>query len=401
MKFLIFFLMLPHLKPPSFAYLWPTVGAIFNAGRFVSVLVMIFLYLLKNKLPSKPVWVLAALQGWRLVVTFLRAQENIQDALVIVAPILAVALLIDFFSDRAKELLSGLMLNMEIMIYANLASILLYYPNGMYRNASSNYVCYFLGYHNSFILYVFPSIVIAFLYLSTTGKKLRPILVMIAGVLSIFITWSATSICGLLVFAATLLLCKTSAKEIITYPNIFAVTMAANLLISVFRIMDRVLWVTIFVESFLKKQITLTGRIYVWDSFYHYFSRSPWLGYGVNMRIRSSIGTAYHTHNTWFQCLFEGGLPALLIFLIFNFLVGKQIRKHAQKISSTFLSVFAALYVIYIAETYLDSPWLYMLYILAYHAGKFEAVSVPAVRRVRLVIKRGHHVPNRKFPEKY
>lgn len=402
MKWLIFFLMFPHLKPACLEYLWPTVDAIFNAGRVVSALFILFLYLLKKKLPSKPVWILTALQMWLLFVTFLQARENIRGASISLASILAVALLIDFFSGNIKSLLNALLLNLEIVIYANLASVLLYYPEGMYDPHNRGIVSsayYFLGNYNSFIMYVLPAIVIAILYIRIYGKHIRPLTLIIAGCLQIIITWSATSICGLLAFAIILLLCKTSAKKVITYPNIFVSTLAFDLLISVFRVMDRVFLVALIIESFLHKKVTLTGRTLLWDSFYQRFFDSPWIGYGKG--TESAIGTGLSAHNQWFQFLLEGGVIGLLLFLIFNIAIGKVLMKgDSTSISSLFYAFFSAMYVCFIADVYLSNPWLYIPLILAYHIDKLEAATKPVVHRSKQA-KRGYYVPNRKLPEEH
>lgn len=398
MKWLIFFLMFPHLKPAGLVYLWPTIDMVFDAGRLLSALLVLYLHFLKKKLPSTPVWVLAAFQIWLLFVTFLRARENFGGTLITAASILTVTLLIDFFSGNVNALLSGVMFNMEILIYANFASILLYYPVGLFQIQPWN-PCYFLGGHNSFVVYVLPTIVIALLYVSTTGKKLRPLLVIVAGVLSISITWSATSVCGLLIFVAILLLCKTPAREIITYRNIFAGAIVIDLLVSVFRVMDRVLLLANFIESFLRKEVTLTGRTALWDNFYQRFLDSPWLGYGAV--AESVVGTGLSAHNQWFQFLLEGGILGLLLFLIFNFSVAKKLeRSDGSRPVTIFYAFFASAYIIFIADVYLGVPWLYIPFILSYHVNKFGATSVQAVHQIHLA-KRGNYVPNRKLPEEH
>lgn len=399
MKWLIFFLMLPHLKPASLEYLWPSVESLFNIGRLVSTVIIIFLFILKKRIPSKPVCILAILQLWLLLVTYLQDYRKFQGALIGVASILAVAMLIDFFSVYVKSLLHGLLLDMEFLIYINLMSVLLYYPNGIYRSAIRSNVCYFLGYHNSFIIYVLPAILIAVMYMRMIDRNGRPIALIVAGILSIVITWSATSICGLLIFAAILLLSRTVVNKWITYPVIFASTVTVDVLISVFRVMDRILLFTVFIESFLRKSVTLTGRIHLWDSFYQRFFDSPWIGYGKGSE--SIVGTGLSAHNQWFQFLLEGGIVGLIIFLVFNLIIGKQLMQYKNSsFSSIFYASFAALYILFVADVYLSSPWLYIIYILAYHIDKFETAPIAGQFQISK-IKRGHHVPNRKLPEKH
>lgn len=395
MKWLFFFLMLPHLKPSSLEALWPQMELVFNGLRAVSVLMILLLYLLQKRLPSKAVWYVAALQGWLLFATFLRRREYLYHAVMIIISIIAVTLLIDLFSNNAWSMTGGLMLNMELLIYANLISVLMYYPAGMY-----DYSCYFLGYHNSFILYVLPAIAIALLYMRTTGARGRPVLLISAGCLSVFITWSATSVCGLAVFGLVLLLGRTKLRSWITFPRILTVTLAIDLFISVFRVMNRAAWVAWIIESLLHKQVTLTGRTDLWDKFYRLFEKSPWVGYGIAAEVMK--GTGLTAHNQWFHFLLEGGIIGLVLFLLFNIVVGRRLtRRQNSRNVFIFYGAFAALYTIFIADVYMGSPWFFALYVLAYHIDRFEAVPARPKRRLRIVIKRGCHVPNRKLPQKY
>ena len=345
MKYLIFFLILPHLKPTSINALWPAIGTVFNAGRIISALVIICLYIYKNRLPSKPVWYLGVLQIWLLLVTFWQGLGNIHDAIIVAVSIVAMALLIDFFSACSDKLLSAALLNMELLIYANAFSILRYYPSGLYRLGTSGSPAYFLGYHNSFIVYVLPAVVIALLYMRVTGARLRPCLLIMAGCLSIVKLWSATSICGLAVLGAMLLIEKTRLRSWITFSRIFLTAFSADILISVFRVMDRVPWVAWIITTLLHKQVTLTGRTAIWDSFYRLFADSPWIGYGKGVEALS--GTGLSAHNQWFQFLLEGGIVGLILFLLFNFAVGRSLMQHKNP---RVVYVFYAFFVLYLIK---------------------------------------------------
>lgn len=300
-----------------------------------------------------------------------------RSAVISVISIMAVVLLVDFFSKSPKSLLSGLMLNMEVLNYANLISVM-YYPSGMYGTTVGNY--FFLGHRNQFIIYVLLTIVVALLYMQTVKKGLRPVLLIIMSCLSIVRAWSATSICGLIVFGGILLLGKTNFNSWVTYPKVFITTLTIDLLISVFRVLDRVLWVSWFIESFLRRNLTLTGRTALWDIFYVRFAASPWIGYGVGATIRGTLSA----HNQWFQFLLEGGIVGLILFLLFTLISVKHMVKYKEStFVFAFYGSFAALYIGFIADVYSYAPWIYILYILAYHIDKFETMPGAAANSLR------------------
>lgn len=378
--------MLPHLKPESLDVMWPAIELLFNAGRIISALAIVGLHILKNKLPSKPVWMLAILQAEIFFSTVLN-HGNIQFCFLRLASILSIALIIDFFAVRAFDLISGILMCFELLLCLNFISVLIYYPEALYIS-DTGYEIYFLGFRNTFIIYVLPAIVVAMLYYSATKKKLRPILLAVSGIAPIFITWSATSICGVLMFVSVFALSKTPIRKWVNFRIIFTGTMIINLLISVFRVMERVSWISNFIKLVLKKRVTLTGRTFIWDCFFPLFSRSPLIGYGSDVKFRTNSGfLASHMHNQWFQFLFEGGIFALLFFLILNFVVGARLNQY-NRCSNVyiFLAAFSALYVLFIAEAY-SRPLLFMLYIIAYHIDKFEAAAVPSKRKLRIIVR--------------
>lgn len=397
LRWSIFILILPHLKPPCLEYVLPVLDTVFDACRFISAVFLLFLYISSNRVPSKPVWILAFLQSWLLMVTLANGNGEMRVVIFSSISILAVVGTIDYFSVYPATLIRGLMWNMEWLIYGNLISIILTYPRGLYISGNYHHD-YFLGYHNGFFQYVLISLLVAALYSCLEKKKARPFCLAAAGYLCVLITWSATSVAALTLVAALMLLPPQKLKHKITFASVFCTTMAANLAISVFRIMDRVSWVSWIIENILHKQSTLTGRTYIWDQFQQKFAARPFWGYGVGDHVFDPFsGGLVGTHNQYFELLLSGGVLALALFIFFNFAMGKSLNRCENiAVRSIFLSVLAGLYVIFIAESY-ETSLVYMLMMLACHADKFAAVSGPTTRRLRFVIKRGDHVTNRKL----
>ena len=286
------------------------------------------------------------------------------------------------------------MLNLEWLIYGNLLSILLTYPQGLYVNQPYFNSCYFLGYHNSFFQYVLLAICIGCLYAHLEKRKLRAACLIAAGYACVLITWSATSVAALMLVTALLLLPST-LRRFITFPRVFAAAMIGNLSITVFRVMDRMPWAAWFIKAVLKKQTTLTGRTYIWDHFYKRFSQHPLFGHGIGSHLQFST-TPVGAHNQYFELLLTGGILTLVLFMLLTFTTGERLIRCRDRASSyIFLSVLAGLYVIFIAEAYL-TPTVFMLMTLPYYVDKFEGVSAPHRRKLRIVIRQNRLVPSQK-----
>ena len=367
MSYLIFFLMLPHMNPPSIEYLWPTLDQIINILRVASAFLIIMLYIVKRRLPAKPLWITALICFWSLMTTCIN-QGNVRLCVLTNGSILVIALIVDFFSWYPYALVKGLMACFECAIYVNFVSIVFYYPGGMYGTAY-----YFLGNRNGFILYVLPLLLLSLLYHRMTGKIMRAYTASVVGVLSILVVWSATSVLSLLTFAIVLFLCKVLKKQV-TFYKIFYATMAANILVVQVRLMDKIAWIANFIEASLSRTLTLTGRTFIWDGAYAMIAKSPLIGYGVGVRIDGLIidgRTVPHAHNFWLQCLLEGGIIGLVLFLSLNLAIGKRLSKYPGECNIYCTSVLAALYVMFIAEAQAVKIF-YIIFQIVYYANRFN-----------------------------
>ena len=383
------------MKPQCLEYLWPVLDAAFDAGRVLSALFLIFLYIRGRRVPSKLVWVQAVLQGWFLLLTYMRNPERLWGVVISTVSILTVACAVDLFSARPAMLTRGLMGIMEWLIYGNLLSIILTYPQGLYISVGHGQHCYFLGYRNGFFQYALLAILAAMLYSHIEKKKVRPLCLIAASYLCILITWSATSVAALMAVSVLIIIPSQKLRRWVTFPRVFGGAMAVNLAITVFRVMDRVPWIAWFIVRILNKRTTLTGRTDIWNQFQRKFFAHPFLGYGAGDHVLDPFSRVpVGAHNQYFELLLEGGVFALALFLLLNILMGNALsRCKDAAVRYIFLSVLAGLYVIFIAEAYL-TPLICALMTLAYHAEKFACVPGPTTRRLRFVIKRGSHVTN-------
>ena len=389
MKWMIFFLMLPHLQPACFEYLWPVMDVVFNAGRVFSGLMILYLYILRGKIPSKPIWLLLASQVWVCICTYLSDGE-MKSILIQSVSILAVTLLVHLFVDRPGKFIQALMMNLEWLIYVNLVSVLLYFPDGMYK--SSQY--YFLGHENGLFQYVLLTCCVAVLYGRMFHRWGRSAALITAGYVSIFYLWSATSVVALLLVGMLTFLPIRRLKRWITFHQVFFVSLGINVAVVGFRIMEKVRVIIWFIEVYLKKDVTLTYRTFIWDRCIALIAEHPVMGVGAN--TGQYVG-AVNAHNQYLELLLSGGVPLLAMFLALNLMVGDRL-KNMQKnpcAYGIFCSI-SGLYVIFIAEAYL-TPLVYMLLVLAYYADRFDMFANDTSRQGGYRIVETYKVSGRNY----
>lgn len=382
MNWRIFLLMLPHLKPKCLGFFFPELYRAWDVTRVISLLVLCFLFWKKKKNPSPVTWGLGLLEGWICFVAVLKRGDFVETCSLAVS-VMAIALLVDYFADDMKALISTLMLNYEWVVYANLITVLMNPENGLVQDKDrfGHVAIYFFGPDNWFMYLCIPAICIALLYLrfqlALGWKKgiLRVICLIFASYASIFILRPATALVAVVIMAVVLAVnLIPGICSLGSFPVVLIGGVAANLGISVFRVMERIPFIADFIQNVLKKGITLSGRTGIWDAFAEQIQGNLLLGIGTP-KDGYLIGSRFmhHMHNQGFDLLAQGGVPAVLVFCAVLLLAGRALTLHRKTLSAKILTAgMAGLLMICISEVCRHAS-IFLLFPLAYHVQKMEA----------------------------
>ena len=347
---LIFLLLFPHMKPPCLEYLAPLLETAFDMGRLLSAVLIVLLILAERKKPSPALLFFAALELWIIAMTALFNRQYVIGAVINCSSVVIVFAIIEYYARRCPDrLLHALMANLGWIVLANLITVILFYPDGIYM-ADGEHADYFLGQKNSFITFILPAITVALLYFCS-GRRIRALIILCAGAAAIVVLWSATSVVGLLLMGLVLLLGLRGRNRFLRPTLIWLVTLIADYLIAVYRILDRPGALNTFITQVLHKNTTLTGRTAIWDAFYPMFFRRPITGYGFRKYIEVGDKVFFHAHNSYFQFLLMGGLVALVLFLLFNLAVLYRMeRQPGSRVTVILTAALAAVYVMHLSE---------------------------------------------------
>ena len=371
-QLLIFLLVLPQLKPESLDHIMPSLDLLFNIGRIISFAVIFLLYLQKGRKPSRIVISILFLQAW-IIVTTLANNGDIHRAFFSMLFTAVIVLVIDYFP--MKSVLPALMANFEWLIYVNLAT-LIFIPQGLYRQGvHSEFVDYFLGFKNSFFCYCLVAILLSGLNIIIQKGRIRPLLLMIASFLSVFIAWSASSVVALsvtlIMFLFIIVFKKPKFLTKIKFSQLFFVSVIIDILISVYNIVENSPIISGFVQNVLHKHVTLSGRTVIWEKASNMIMQRPFIGYGIGEHITWS-GYDWYGHNQYYEMLLEGGIPCLILFLIVVYIVGKQMSLCKNRmIYNIFIATFSGLFVFYLAEAGTGMVF-YIIYVLAFHIDTIQ-----------------------------
>ncbi|MFA9464614.1 MAG: O-antigen ligase family protein [Velocimicrobium sp.] len=373
-QIVIFFMLFPLLKPESVDYTFSGIGMLFNVGSVISAIIIIFLYLLKRKWPSKMVWLIGLIQVWVVLTTYLN-QGEMRRSIIVMLSTISIVLIIDLYSYRPGALIRALFMNFEWLIYGNLLSILMYYPNGLYSHGvHGEFTCYFLGFKNSFFIYCLVAICVACFNMLLRRQFIRSLILIVASYLCVLIAWSATSITALTITVGIimylLIVPNTKLFEYITFRVLFVVSIVINLLVSVFNIIGNFAIVSNFIVNILHKTTNLSGRTVIWGMAATMISKKLMIGYGIGEHI-TWAGYDWYGHNQYFQLLLEGGIPCLTLFLLIILIIARQMEKCTGTYTySIFMAIFCGLFTFYLVEAGAGAVF-YVIFILAYHINCF------------------------------
>ena len=141
--------------------------------------------------------------------------------------------------------------------------------------------------------------------------------------------------------------------------------------------METVPFISSFVQTILKKTVTLSGRTIIWDAFRGQIKDHLWIGIGTP-REGHLVDWRYfdHMHNQIYDLLVQGGIPALLLFAAVLLVVGYQLTKHRNTFAvKIMVAGMAGLLVMCIPEVCRHGS-IFLLFPLAYYAPQIEAICI-------------------------
>ena len=373
-SFFIFLLIVPHLKPESFEYVFSALDFLFNIGRVISVIVITMMYAKTGKRVSKFTRIVFTLQMWIFITTIIN-NGDIKRAAMSLISTMSLILIVEFFIADSIKVVNTLMVIFELLIYVNLATIVLF-PDGLYQQGvHSEFIDYFLGFKNAFIPYCLIAILIACFYRIYENKSMRSYALIIACVLSVIISKSITSSVALIL---TLILVvysffdnKSKIFEVFSLGRIYIISIIVNILFVFLGFLSRSSFLNSFITNVLGKEMAMGARQMIWSISSVMISEKPLIGYGIGEHVRYA-GYVWHGHNKYIQLMLEGGIPSLLIFIILIYLIIVKLKKVKKSTSyKVVISVMCGFLISIITESGTSIVY-YLLLLIAYNVDVLE-----------------------------
>lgn len=343
-------LLLPYLQPAGLNYIAPWLENIFDVWKLLSIFVVVVIYLSKRQV-SPIILTITIYEVIRFISTFIN-NGDYWKLLIECASVITLSMLIEIaLKWDAFSFLQTTVFLLTIICVFNLITVLAF-PNGIYStNFERNWL---LGYDNSHITFILPLAIFYMLYAYCKKYGLfRKFLYLAIIFSSIFITWSATSVVGISLFSLLCLLSEMNIRP--RWINLKTCIIFAGVLFALLVILRAEDSLSYLIVDILGKNLTLTGRTFIWNKGFEAFLKKPILGCGVldTSSIRLLLGGASHCHNMFLNILFESGLLGMFCFVGILFMMFKPLKQvHDSQYGYLIYIAFLCYFVIFQAEVY-------------------------------------------------
>lgn len=362
MLFLIFFIL---LKPGSFSEYtaWKNIGNVINILRMFTCVWCLFYFLLRRGKIDKFILFVILFYCSLLFSTFYFSQSYVNLIYEFASILSWIVLFKISMLDNKDKFLTTLENTFFILLLINFITIILF-PGGFYLNSSGYSGNYFLGYDNNLITYIFPALALSFTNSLNKNDKigLKSIFLLIISFCSITFTWSATGVVSMVIMIVLFFAYTINKKD---FPIKKYIVVALCLFIGIVFLRFQNIF-SFIIEGWLKKDLTFTGRTYIWDIFIGEIKQSILIGHGiVDSKYLIRTLNAGHAHNYFLQILYQGGLVTFSMFLGFFFSAIKKVKSCKEK-KYVGIVIFAYL-ISFIFEAYSLTNMFIIVLLIAYY----------------------------------
>lgn len=352
--------MLPFFKPASLQFIIPDLEELFDMCRIFSFIVIVVIYLYNRKY-SKLIFTLILYQGILLFSTALHHGDYWRLA-VNSGTVISFTMITEIvLKQNPKLFFRSILLVYSVLIPADFILYLIY-PNGLVR--SSGHTFHFLETRNSFAHFFIPIIVCLCIYAAYYNHKFTflSLFTILCGSARLVMTWSATGVVSLMIIVIYIgLIYKSNYGRFLDICKYYIAFLICQIGFVFIRVQK---YFSYIIEVLLKKSLTFTGRTEIWDLSFRLIKKSPILGYGVyegSGLIWWNNGY-YYSHNGILEVLLQGGVVALIVFIILFIIAALPLYKYRTHYISGIIStgIFSVL-VIMLAEAQITSIWLFGL----------------------------------------
>lgn len=366
-SFIIYiFLLIPFFRITYLVVMYPQTELVYKIWQIISILI-IFIILMKYGKYSKFLNYFIVYFILLMLSTVLN-NADIPGCIFLAIRTIGLCMIVDYgIKKDAKVFLSAFEFFLSVLVYINLISVIIF-KDGMYVNSTVGYTeNWILGYRNLHILYILPAILVSFInsYYKEGKLTIRNYILLIASYLSIYLVKSGTSLIGMTIIVGLLILNNIFKKiKLLNIKNYFLVYIISFLAVVIFRIQNLFEYIIVDV---LNRDLTLTGRIYIWDYVIEFIKERPILGYGVEDSIlrlnKTSFMVSTHAHDQILEIIYKSGIVGSSIYFIILIKSIIELYKYKESKIAQILSIVMFAYLFMMLTEFFSLDLIMFLFV--------------------------------------
>ncbi|USL25725.1 O-antigen ligase family protein [Priestia megaterium] len=359
-KFLIIFMIFPYLNIHFFMN--GSLNEIIYFWTIVSFFASIIVFLKMNKKLDSLDILLACYFTFTILISFIRGTLSFGVFYSIIS-LYGIILFLKFC------LKANVFATMYSLYWLYVSVAIVNFLSMLMHSSSLENDFYFLGGKNVIQMTILPTIFIIFIYSYLVKKKLTKLnlTLIIICLISMQLSKSGTALVITLLIIIFFFIYK---KNIISFGHYLFVYTVLFFSIVIFRIQEKAF--NSFISGYLDKEVTFTGRTYLWDIALNKIRDSWLVGYGRGNSVISSNSYMLsnhlnEVHNGVLELLLSIGFFGLALFVLILLLVKNQLNRYKKHIFSTLLSFSIFLYMtVGLSESIFNRFEFWLLLTLAY-----------------------------------
>lgn len=372
-KYMLLLLLLPFFKPPYINSI-SILDGIFNMWKVISTLIIVFIYFVNDKW-SKIIFYICIFQLILFISTILN-KGSYWNFFSRACSIIGLCMITEIsMKTNRNQMLKYIYIIMSILVIVNFLTVLAF-PNGLYflTDIDTNTPRYFLDMDNRFIFVYLPTTVITFLYslYNYNTIRFRELVIFAIAIFTLLYKWSVGAMLGMSIYILYFIfIYKKRLSDIFNFYTYSIIITLIFFSIVIFRVQD---YFKYFIVDILGKDLSLSGRIYIWDRVQEYIRMKPILGNGIEQYkvVRSHI-LQVHAHCHILNVLYQSGFLGLITFIGILNSFGKKLYRFKKYELSKLLSIsyFIWMFILIIDSYDGVDGYMYMIFIISYHIDKF------------------------------
>lgn len=300
---------------------------------------------------------------------------NIYNGLGIVAVIerylswIVITFLIEVYMEKDYKVFIGYTSTiLSCLVIINFISILIN-PVNYYNNLTR---VHFLGFDNDNVPVLLLAVYFNIFNIMLNKKGKLAYLSIITAIISSILVWSANGIIGISMVMLYLLIIRKIWKKgskVLNLKIYYSIALLFFVLVVLLRVQDHL---SFLIQDILNRDLTFTGRTYIWDYAIESISNNKIFGIGIyDFALRLSRTGVYHAHCTLLNITFEAGILGLIsYFSIWILSVVKSEKYKSNKyiyLTSYFIFIFL---IITLVEFYVKDIMFITLIGMIYNLSK-------------------------------